>query len=67
MFCLCRIGFRDSLDDKSKANLVQKGRFSVTSGNLDPAKVGNLVFNLLLFVSFSLMVTNHTIYSRMFH
>lgn len=33
-------GFRDSLDDKSKANLVQiKGRFSVTSENLDLAKV----------------------------
>ncbi|XP_024009881.1 serine/threonine-protein kinase BLUS1 isoform X2 [Eutrema salsugineum] len=32
-------GFRDSLDDKSKANLVQvKGRFSVTSENLDPAR-----------------------------
>ncbi|KAI4343156.1 hypothetical protein MLD38_027692 [Melastoma candidum] len=32
-------GFRDSLDDKSKANLVQiKGRFSVTSENLDLAK-----------------------------
>ncbi|XP_010439089.1 PREDICTED: serine/threonine-protein kinase BLUS1-like isoform X4 [Camelina sativa] len=31
-------GFRDSLDDKSKANLVQKGRFSVTSGNVDLAK-----------------------------
>lgn len=34
------IGFRDSLDDKSKANLVQiKGRFSVTSENLDLVKV----------------------------
>ncbi|XP_061352198.1 uncharacterized protein LOC133297137 isoform X1 [Gastrolobium bilobum] len=32
-------GFRDSLDDKSKANLVQiKGRFSVTSENLDIVK-----------------------------
>ncbi|CAI0441808.1 unnamed protein product [Linum tenue] len=32
-------GFRDSLDDKTKANLVQiKGRFSVTSENLDLAK-----------------------------
>ncbi|XVF53154.1 hypothetical protein PTKIN_Ptkin05aG0077500 [Pterospermum kingtungense] len=32
-------GFRDSFDDKSKANLVQiKGRFSVTSENLDLAK-----------------------------
>uniref|UniRef100_A0A1J3IRX5 Serine/threonine-protein kinase fray2 n=1 Tax=Noccaea caerulescens TaxID=107243 RepID=A0A1J3IRX5_NOCCA len=31
-------GFRDSLDEKSKANLVQKGRFSVTSGNIDLAK-----------------------------
>ncbi|KAL2600942.1 hypothetical protein AAZV13_10G140100 [Glycine max] len=32
-------GFRDSLDDKSKANLVQiKGRFSVTSENLDLVK-----------------------------
>ncbi|KAJ4846333.1 hypothetical protein Tsubulata_005927 [Turnera subulata] len=32
-------GFRDSLDDKSKTNLVQiKGRFSVTSENLDLAK-----------------------------
>ena len=34
------IGFRDSLDDKSKANLVQiKGRFSVTSENVDLVKV----------------------------
>lgn len=34
------IGFRDSLDDKSKSNLVQiKGRFSVTSENLDLVKV----------------------------
>ncbi|XP_027931915.1 serine/threonine-protein kinase BLUS1-like isoform X3 [Vigna unguiculata] len=32
-------GFRDSLDDKSRANLVQiKGRFSVTSENLDLVK-----------------------------
>ncbi|KAB2069768.1 hypothetical protein ES319_A08G113400v1 [Gossypium barbadense] len=32
-------GFRDSLDEKSKANLVQiKGRFSVTSENLDLVK-----------------------------
>lgn len=32
-------GYRDSMDDKSKANLVQiKGRFSVTSENLDLAK-----------------------------
>ncbi|GKV04007.1 hypothetical protein SLEP1_g16225 [Rubroshorea leprosula] len=32
-------GFRDSLDDKSKCNLVQiKGRFSVTSENLDLVK-----------------------------
>ncbi|KAJ8764839.1 hypothetical protein K2173_010304 [Erythroxylum novogranatense] len=32
-------GFRDCLDDKSKANLVQiRGRFSVTSENLDLAK-----------------------------
>ncbi|KAK7393840.1 hypothetical protein VNO78_22404 [Psophocarpus tetragonolobus] len=32
-------GFRDSLDDKSKANLVQiKGRFSVMSENLDLVK-----------------------------
>lgn len=32
-------GFRDSLDDKAKANLVQiKGRFSVTSENLDLVK-----------------------------
>lgn len=34
------IGYRDSLDDKSKANLVQiRGRFSVTSENLDLVKV----------------------------
>ncbi|XP_010529667.1 PREDICTED: serine/threonine-protein kinase BLUS1-like [Tarenaya hassleriana] len=33
-------GFRDSLDEKSKNSLVQiKGRFSVTSENLDPAKI----------------------------
>ncbi|KAK0586089.1 hypothetical protein LWI29_000730 [Acer saccharum] len=32
-------GYRDSMDDKTKANLVQiKGRFSVTSENLDLAK-----------------------------
>ncbi|KAG7015806.1 Serine/threonine-protein kinase fray2 [Cucurbita argyrosperma subsp. argyrosperma] len=32
-------GFRDSMDEKSKANLVQiKGRFSVTSENLDLVK-----------------------------
>ncbi|KAL6979401.1 non-specific serine,threonine protein kinase [Sarracenia purpurea var. burkii] len=32
-------GFRDSLEDKSKANLVQiKGRFSVTSENVDLVK-----------------------------
>ncbi|KAK7269031.1 hypothetical protein RIF29_21746 [Crotalaria pallida] len=32
-------GFRDSLEDRSKANLVQiKGRFSVTSENLDLGK-----------------------------
>lgn len=32
-------GFRDSLDDKSKTNLVQiKGRFSVTSENVDLVK-----------------------------
>ncbi|KAL4570603.1 hypothetical protein LXL04_026261 [Taraxacum kok-saghyz] len=32
-------GYRDSLDDKSKANLVQiKGRFSVTSEDLDLVK-----------------------------
>ncbi|KAK4489230.1 hypothetical protein RD792_005026 [Penstemon davidsonii] len=32
-------GFKDSLDDKSKANLVQiKGRFSVTSENVDLVK-----------------------------
>ncbi|KAL3499160.1 hypothetical protein ACH5RR_038253 [Cinchona calisaya] len=32
-------GFRDSLDDKSKTNLVQiKGRFSVTSENVDLGK-----------------------------
>ncbi|OIW07209.1 hypothetical protein TanjilG_06336 [Lupinus angustifolius] len=36
-------GFRDSLDDKSKANLVQiKGRFSVTSENLEPVKGSRL-------------------------
>ncbi|XP_027346697.1 serine/threonine-protein kinase 3/4-like isoform X2 [Abrus precatorius] len=36
-------GFRDSLDDKSKANLVQiKGRFSVTSENLDLVKGSKL-------------------------
>jgi hypothetical protein len=29
----------ESLDDKSKRNVVQKGRFSVTSENVDLAKV----------------------------
>lgn len=34
------IGYRDSMDEKTKNNLVQiKGRFSVTSENLDLAKV----------------------------
>lgn len=34
------IGFRESLDEKTKSNLVQiKGRFSVTSENLDLVKV----------------------------
>ncbi|KAL6005673.1 hypothetical protein ACLOJK_006244 [Asimina triloba] len=33
-------GFRDSLEDKSKANFVQiKGRFSVTSENVDLVKI----------------------------
>ncbi|KAK1408972.1 hypothetical protein QVD17_41172 [Tagetes erecta] len=36
-------GYRDSLDDKSKANLVQiKGRFSVTSEDLDFVKESSL-------------------------
>ena len=36
-------GYRDSLEDKSKANLVQiKRRFSVTSEDLDLVKVGAL-------------------------
>ncbi|KAJ0565209.1 putative protein kinase STE-STE20-Fray family [Helianthus annuus] len=36
-------GYRDSLDDKSKANLVQiKGRFSVTSEDLDFVKEASL-------------------------
>ncbi|XP_022721988.1 serine/threonine-protein kinase 3/4-like isoform X2 [Durio zibethinus] len=36
-------GFRESLDDKSKTNLVQiKGRFSVTSENLDLVKISPL-------------------------
>jgi serine/threonine protein kinase len=36
-------GFRDSLDDKTKANLVQiRGRFSVTSENLDLEKGSTL-------------------------
>ncbi|CAA0394549.1 putative protein kinase STE-STE20-Fray family [Arabidopsis thaliana] len=36
-------GFRDSIDDKSKANVVQiKGRFSVTSENLDLARASPL-------------------------
>ncbi|CAL0321072.1 unnamed protein product [Lupinus luteus] len=36
-------GFRDSLDEKSKTNLVQiKGRFSVTSENLEPVKGSQL-------------------------
>jgi len=34
------IGYGDSLEDKSKANMVQiKGRFSVTSENVDLVKV----------------------------
>ncbi|PIN07232.1 Ste20-like serine/threonine protein kinase [Handroanthus impetiginosus] len=36
-------GFKDSLDDKSKTNLVQiKGRFSVTSENVDLVKGSSL-------------------------
>lgn len=39
--CPSWIGFRDSMDDKSKPNVVQiKGRFQVTSENLDLARVG---------------------------
>lgn len=33
------IGYIESMDDKSKRNVVQKGRFSVTSENVDLAKV----------------------------
>ena len=40
IFHFSPIGFRDSLEDKSKVNLVQiKGRFSVTSENVDLVKV----------------------------
>ncbi|KAB1216398.1 Serine/threonine-protein kinase fray2 [Morella rubra] len=46
---------RDSLDDKSKANLVQiKGRFSVTSENLDLVK--DLIMNLLNSLQFAEVV-----------
>lgn len=42
-------GYRDSMDDKSKANLVQiKGRFSVTSENLDLVKVR--IFSYVMYV-----------------
>lgn len=35
-----RTGFRDSIEDRSKANVVQvKGRFSVMSENVDVVKV----------------------------
>lgn len=38
------VGYRDPMDEKSKSNLVQiKGRFSVTSENLDLAKVVSLL------------------------
>ncbi|KAK9076624.1 hypothetical protein SSX86_004958 [Deinandra increscens subsp. villosa] len=40
-------GYRDSLDEKSKANLVQiKGRFSVTSEDLDFVKVSYIFLPL---------------------
>ncbi|KAJ0739617.1 putative protein kinase STE-STE20-Fray family [Helianthus annuus] len=42
-YILTSAGYRDSLDDKSKANLVQiKGRFSVTSEDLDFVKEASL-------------------------
>lgn len=41
------LGFRDSLEDKSKTNLVQiKGRFSVTSENVDLVKVCRAEYSL---------------------
>jgi hypothetical protein len=53
------IGFRESLDDKSKANLVQiKGRFSVTSENLDLVKVR---FKMMVFC-FSLSTFSQSFY-----
>lgn len=43
MIFICS-GFKDSLDDKSKPNLVQiKGRFSVTSENVDLVKVNHIL------------------------
>ncbi|XP_078154286.1 uncharacterized protein LOC144549430 [Carex rostrata] len=35
-------GYIESMDDKSKRNVVQKGRFSVTSENVDLAKVPDI-------------------------
>lgn len=52
MFATLLAGFRDSLDDKSKANLVQiKGRFSVTSENLDLVKVSFILVIGLFFLT----------------
>lgn len=59
------LGFRDSLDDKSKTNLVQiKGRFSVTSENVDLVKVNKCTYDASLFI---LVVANLIMYNRIFH
>lgn len=64
-FSLLLLGFRDSLDDKSKTNLVQiKGRFSVTSENVDLVKVNKCTYDASLF---NLVVANLIIYNRIFH
>lgn len=53
------IGYGDSLEDKSKANVVQiKGRFSVTSENVDLVKVNSQSWKLFLQIESSLMRKN---------
>ena len=59
------VGYRDSLEDKSKANLVQiKGRFSVTSQNVDLVKVSVSKING---ISCILIATDTIPFARMRH
>lgn len=59
------LGFKDSIDDKSRTNLVQiKGRFSVTSENVDLVKVQLHSYSTLLIL---ITVANLYNYTRIFH